>query len=250
MQQNVALVMNPEIVGFARRSVGGRGRRRLFVRIDSPLRVLITGAGSGVGRACAELLSGRGAELILCDIDAKALREVTERLSSIGRFCDVASEASVAILAAEIVDDFRSLDMVINAAGGGYERTLGMYRVSRALIPALRRGIHYKRLINVPPEEDSAMSIFSYASSAQAFHRLSAALADETRGTGIAVLIGCPKSSSVTQVLPGANAARAIETGELRGGEQDNVGALASQVAALAGPACWDNVAGSRRRTG
>ena len=98
------------------------------MRLDSPPRVLITGAGTGIGRACAEAMASRGAELILCDNDAQTLREATDELGAVGRFCDVASEASVAVFAADIIESFKSLDLLINAAGGGYERTLGMAR--------------------------------------------------------------------------------------------------------------------------
>jgi NAD(P)-dependent dehydrogenase (short-subunit alcohol dehydrogenase family) len=209
-----------------------------------PPRVLITGACRGVGRACAEALAARGAELILCDNDAVALIEAAESLGAASRFCDVASEASVSIFAADILDHYASLDMVINAAGGGYERTLGMYRVSRALLPALRQGTH-KLLINIPPSaEDLEAAIFPYASSGQAFQRLSAALASETRGTSVTVLIGDPRTRRLTQVLPDPNAGAWAEASDLRRPGPDGVLTMAWQIAALLGKP------GRRRRTG
>ena len=92
-------------------------------------RVLITGACQGIGRACADAFAAKGVELILADNDAELLGTVAQELGANGCYCDVASEASVTIFAAEIMASYADLDMVINAAGGGYERTLGMYRV-------------------------------------------------------------------------------------------------------------------------
>lgn len=207
------------------------------MRLDSPPRVLITGAATGIGRACAEALGARGAELILCDNDAQSLSAATDQLRAIGRFCDVASEASVAVFAADIIETFRSLDLLINAAGGGYARTLGMYRVSRALLPALRRGQHYKLMLNIPPEEDAGVAIFPYASSGQAFQRLSAALAAETRGTRVSILIADPTSSRISQVVPDPNAGPNAATYKLP--EQRGRGALVSQIAELLGPGHW-----------
>lgn len=160
---------------------------------DRP-RVLITGACEGVGRQCAETFAARGAELILADIDADGLSKLSEQLGATGRYCDVASEASVTIFAADILARFPSIDMVINAAGGGYERTLGMYRVSRAFLPALRKSAVHNIILNIPPaDKDADQAIFPYASSHQAFQRLCAALAAETRGSSIGVLIGPPQ---------------------------------------------------------
>jgi len=199
---------------------------------NSP-RVLITGAGRGVGRACAEALAGHGAELILCDKDIAALDNMAKELGAAGRFCNVASEADVAKFAAGIIDEFASLDMVINAAGGGYERTLGMYRVSRALLPALGLGTH-KLLLNIPPSvEDAGTAIFPYASSGLAFQRLSAALAHETRGTSIAVLVGCPSTGRVTQVLPDPNAGTWADSCKARRTDDNGVAALAGQIVSL-----------------
>ena len=70
---------------------------------DASPRVLITGACRGVGRECAEALAARGVELILADHDADGLRALSPQLAAVGRYCDVASEASVTVFAAEIL---------------------------------------------------------------------------------------------------------------------------------------------------
>lgn len=229
---------------------GLQGRAEAPVPKDRP-RVLITGACRGVGRACAEALARCGTELILCDNDARALTEATRALGAVGRFCDVASEASVAVFAADILEQYPALDMVINAAGGGYERTLGMYRVSRALLPALRRGTHNNLLLNVPPaDKDATTAIFPYASSEQAFHRLSAALAAETRGTAISVLIGDPKSRRVSQVLPNPDAGSSADTCDFGRSQGESDGALASQVASLIEPSPRLETIERRRKAG
>jgi len=198
----------------------------------APPRILITGACKGIGRECAELFSSVGAELVLADNDAGALRELSAQLGGTGRYCDVASEASVTVFAADVLAQFDQLDMVINAAGGGYERTLGMYRVSRALLPALRKGAA-AILFNISPtEEDSAHAIFPYASSQQAFHRLCAALAAETRGSSVRVLIGCPSNGHVAQVLPDRNAGPVADMCEL-GGRSEAPEGLAGRIVSM-----------------
>ena len=45
---------------------------------------LITGAGQGIGRACAEVFASRGADLVLVEKNAVTLREVAESLSDNG----------------------------------------------------------------------------------------------------------------------------------------------------------------------
>ena len=206
------------------------------MRFDTVPRVLITGAAGGVGRVCAEMLAQMGAELILCDHDAKALAEASEALGAVGRYCDVSSEASVTVLAADILHSYGSLDMVINAAGGGYERTLGMYRVSRALLPALRGSENASILINIPPVgEEIDEAIFPYASSDQAFRRLSSALAAESRGTLVRVMNASIHSGQISEVIPDPNAANWPEV-TVEGPAGDHMEALAWNVASLLSP--------------
>lgn len=235
------------MTNFSGRSVNG-GAKNMIARAERP-RVLITGACRGVGRACAEGFAARNAELILADNDAAELSELARRLGGEGRYCDVASEASVTIFAADIMARYPALDMVINAAGGGYERTLGMYRISRALLPALRKGGLHNLLLNIPPAaEDSATAIFPYASSQQAFQRLCAALAAETRGSSVRVLIGCSQAQHIFEVLPDPNAVPSQTAGFEPHHDNVDEGGLAADIAALLNRAGRES--GDLRRAG
>lgn len=203
---------------------------------DRP-RVLVTGACNGVGREFVTALAARGAQLIIADIDVEALNLLGDEVGGMARYCDVASEASVTVFAADVLAQFPELDLVINAAGGGYERTLGMYRVSRALLPALRKGRSRNILLNIPPAAEHANdAIFPYASSQQAFQRLCAALAAETRGSAVRVLIGHPENDHITEVLPDRNAGFLVEGWDLTRHANDEQGGLATHIAALLGP--------------
>ena len=198
-------------------------------------RVLITGACRGVGYACAQALAECGAELILCDKDKVGLQELKEQFAATTYDCDVSSEASVASLAARAQERHRSIDMIVNAAGGGYERTLGMYRVSRALLPVLEHGTG-KLVVAIPPSaEHAGTRVFPYVSSRFAFRRLSAALAHEFRSASVNVLIGSPAERQLTWVMPDPNSGNWVETSTLRRPNGEDVHVIATQIASLVG---------------
>lgn len=84
--------------------------------------VLITGAASGIGRACALRLAEEGARLALCDLQAETLegvaKEARERGAEVDtRRLDVADEAQVRAGVAAAVDRFGRLDVACNVAG-------------------------------------------------------------------------------------------------------------------------------------
>src|SRR5207302_2015029 len=160
-----------------------------------PPRVLIAGGGGGVGLACAEALAECGADLILCDTNGAALTQAAERFHAFSRYCDLIADNSVAVFAAEIGDKYPSIDVLINAAGQGYVRALAMMRMTRAIMPMLRRGGSRRLVINVAPAGGflSSDGMFPFASSLPAFERLSDAIAEQTKGTSIEVVNIAPK---------------------------------------------------------
>lgn len=84
--------------------------------------VVITGAASGIGRACAEQFVNQGAIVIMCDIDVdKATLEANNLRRSIGKavskHVDVTSFEMVESLIKEVVDEYGCLDVMVNNAG-------------------------------------------------------------------------------------------------------------------------------------
>ncbi|WP_406289975.1 SDR family NAD(P)-dependent oxidoreductase [Embleya sp. NBC_00896] len=84
---------------------------------------VVTGAGSGIGRALAYELAAHGARLALADIDAKGLRETADRAERLGareihtELVDVADRAAVLSWADETAERFGGVDLVVNNAG-------------------------------------------------------------------------------------------------------------------------------------
>jgi len=121
-------------------------------------RALVTGAASGIGRATAILLAGRGAAVACFDVNADGLAEtaaaIGERALPIP--CDVTDLAAVEAAVSQAAADLGGLDAVANVAGVGdftgdvaeiapeeWARVLavnltGPFHVSRAAIPHLR----------------------------------------------------------------------------------------------------------------
>jgi len=83
--------------------------------------VVITGAGSGIGRALAQRLAGKGARLALSDVNAKGLEETLGSLPAVtearGYALDVSDRQAVFAHADTVKRDFRTAHCVINNAG-------------------------------------------------------------------------------------------------------------------------------------
>lgn len=83
--------------------------------------IIVTGAGSGIGRATAQMLAGQGATVIIADIAEGPANEtvqlVTEAGGSARAFVgDVGNEDTCVALVAEAMNDGH-LDGVVNNAG-------------------------------------------------------------------------------------------------------------------------------------
>ncbi|HSV46996.1 MAG TPA: SDR family NAD(P)-dependent oxidoreductase [Ramlibacter sp.] len=86
---------------------------------------LVTGFGSGIGRAVALLLAAQGARVLGCDIDAEgaaatlALAEQQRRPVRGHTPCDLTDPAQVSDVVARAVDELGGIDILVNAAAFG-----------------------------------------------------------------------------------------------------------------------------------
>jgi len=118
---------------------------------------LITGAGSGIGRATAIAFAGEGARVVVADLDLGSASETVEEIEhsageAVAEKVDVTDETQTAELAARVVDRFGRIDVLFNNAGipgvGDvletepelFDRVMrvnvrGVYLMSRAVVP-------------------------------------------------------------------------------------------------------------------
>jgi NAD(P)-dependent dehydrogenase (short-subunit alcohol dehydrogenase family) len=86
--------------------------------------VLVTGAGSGIGRATALLCAARGADLALCDVDEHGLQETAAAARREGRdvlteSVDVGERAQMQAFADAVHERVEAVDLLVNNAGVG-----------------------------------------------------------------------------------------------------------------------------------
>ncbi len=126
---------------------------------------LITGAGSGIGRATAILFASEGARVAVADVDVAAATATTALLEAAGGRgrtypVDVTDPGSTEALAADVIADFGRIDVLFNNAGIAgvgllhetpvelWDRVMavnvrGVFLVARAVLPSMieaRRG--------------------------------------------------------------------------------------------------------------
>ena len=77
---------------------------------------LVTGAASGIGRACVDALLARGAAVVGLDVDP-AITSLHERVDYLGIVCDVTVDAEIGAALRRAVDAYGGLDMLILNAG-------------------------------------------------------------------------------------------------------------------------------------
>jgi len=177
---------------------------------------VVTGAASGLGRAFACELGGRGARLLLADVDEVGLAETAKRVTAGGGTvrtlrCDVAKLADMKRLHAEATEWLPGgVDLLVNNAGVGVGGQVGEIPLEDwEWITGINQwGVVYGCHLFVPDMKRrgsghvlNVASIAAFACGAEmapynvtkaAVVALSETLASELAGTGVGVTVLCP----------------------------------------------------------
>ncbi len=125
---------------------------------------IVTGGGSGIGRAIVQALAENGAQTVIIDVDREAAERTAGEIADAGGRClalhgDVTDGPGMEVLVRELWERYGRVDILVNNAGintGGervpiheytlqdWERILavdlsGVFLTSRAVIPAMLR---------------------------------------------------------------------------------------------------------------
>ncbi len=80
---------------------------------------IVTGGGSGLGRATAEALAARGAKVAVADLNPAAAEEVAQAIGGVAVVCDVGDEASAIGAVAKAEAAHGAARILVNCAGIG-----------------------------------------------------------------------------------------------------------------------------------
>lgn len=177
---------------------------------------VVTGAGSGIGRALCLELAGRGARVVAVDIDGPAAEDTARRCSLLtpgaaARRVDVADARAVDGLASWVRAEFGVPDLVVNNAGIGAAGPLtatppedvdrlidvnlrGVVHGCRAFAPMMAGAGGGGRILNTASVAAYLPSRVygAYAATKAAVLSLSLSLRGELAPSGVAVTAVCP----------------------------------------------------------
>ena len=214
---------------------------------------VVTGAGSGIGRAIAHGLSENGARVYCTDVDIESARKVAGELKNASAYAlNVTDAAAMAAFAAEVYAAEGRVDLLFNNAGVGHAglvvdteladwrwvmevNVMGVVHGIHAFLPLMLKQTGPSHIINtasgagIIPMPRTA----PYCASKHAVVGLSQSLAAELHGTSVGVTILCPGTINTDIIkntqMRGASAAnrqsKAIEHYAKRGASPNQVAA-------------------------
>lgn len=169
---------------------------------------LITAAGAGIGRASAEALAVRGAQVIATDLNGDLVADLAQPSPNItGHALDVLDAAAVQAL----VTSVGSVDVLLNCAGWVHDGTIldvdedvwdrafdlnakAMYRITKAVLPGMltnKKG-SIINIASIVSSEKGAPRRFAYGASKAAIIGMTKAIAADFVKDGIRCNAICP----------------------------------------------------------
>lgn len=180
-------------------------------------KILITGAGSGLGEALAKRYSQAGAEICIADMNEEGGNLVAEQIQNAGGEaffikCDITQQWDVEKLSIALAERWGSIDMLINNAGVASAgmidaesleqwqwvldiNLLGHVRMTKACLPLMRNNESADMaIINIASQAGltSAPGMASYSVTKAAMVSLSETLHLELCHDNIHVAVVCP----------------------------------------------------------
>ncbi len=201
--------------------------------------VLITGAGSGIGRAAALAFARRGAHIIASDIQLAPLETVKEEVEALGVSClvhvvDVSNEAAMKEFAERVHANVGAVDVLVNNAGIAYlglflqsdlahwprvlnVNVMGVVHGCRYFIPKMIEAGGPHQVLNVASSAGNypAPSMAAYAASKYAVAGFSEVLKMELAKTQVGITTVCPGIINTAIVTTGAGVAPSVPDSQI-----------------------------------
>jgi NADP-dependent 3-hydroxy acid dehydrogenase YdfG len=189
-------------------------------RADTPLRdgvCIVTGGGSGIGRALCRLLASEGAKVVVVGRTAAKVDAVAAEVQAAGgvaraRAADVADAPAMSAMAAEVMREFGRIDVLVNNAGHGSSHrrllsttpdeirgifdsnVLGTMLCTRAVVPSMRAAGQgtIVNVASVAALDPGILPGMAYSAAKAAVTNFTRFLGQELRNTGIRTCVVFP----------------------------------------------------------